>query len=204
VQQVADQSAWLATPADGGQGYWASYNRAFFPDLFELSDAPAVVANYTALYGADVGAYFTWGNYSRANIFRRDAPGVATLADMQRIMRYNDYENDPLSTQGMIGWPPSSPINAISARGDLAPLNGTYVLPDLMPYAGGSVDGKITAWSLMVRTSPQAYSFGALAQVGPTYDQQPPFVWSTSEFANVSHVGHPDEFQFPWVSLTAP
>jgi hypothetical protein len=36
---------------------------------------------------------------------------------------------------------------------------------------------------------------------GPTSDALPPFQFSTSPFANTSHVGLPDLFDFPWVSL---
>ena len=39
------------------------------------------------------------------------------------------------------------------------------------------------------------------AQSGPTTHQQPPFVWSTSPFANLSHVGMPDAFDFAIVDF---
>ncbi|CAI7880693.1 unnamed protein product, partial [Closterium sp. NIES-54] len=46
------------------------------------------------------------------------------------------------------------------------------------------------------------HSLAALAISGPTSDQQPPFQWSKSPFANVSHLGHPDLFLFPWLTIS--
>lgn len=36
----------------------------------------------------------------RASIFRRDQGGVANLEDLKRLMRYNDYKNDPVGWNG--------------------------------------------------------------------------------------------------------
>jgi hypothetical protein len=42
----------------------------------------------------------------------------------------------------------------------------------------------------------------AVVQSGPTYDNQAPFTWSTSPFADtVPHVGQPDTWAFPWVTM---
>jgi hypothetical protein len=38
-------------------------------------------------------------------------------------------------------------------------------------------------------------------QNGPTYDDQPIFKWSDFNFS-ASHVGQPDEWHFPWISVT--
>jgi len=39
--------------------------------------------------------------------------------------------------------------------------------------------------------------FSLVAIAGPTADQQPPFIWSQSDFdKQVSHVGHPDRWDF--------
>lgn len=66
------------------------------------------------------GPWFSWNNTARANIFRRDAPNVVDQAGFQRLIRYNDFQNDPLSTQACEGRnPPSSAENAIAARDDL-------------------------------------------------------------------------------------
>lgn len=42
----------------------------------------------------------------------------------------------------------------------------------------------------------------SIAISGPTTEGQPPFVWSQSPFASVPHVGQPDAWNFPWVSMT--
>ena len=42
----------------------------------------------------------------------------------------------------------------------------------------------------------------AAARSGPTYGQQPPFVWSLSPFPTQSHVGQPDVWQFPWIDIS--
>eukprot|EP00121_Abeoforma_whisleri_P003448 Awhi_evm1s3097 len=47
----------------------------------------------------------------RATIFRRDAGNVHNIDDMKNIMRYNDYQNDPLSKH--------DPSGAICSRYDL-------------------------------------------------------------------------------------
>jgi hypothetical protein len=40
-------------------------------------------------------------------------------------------------------------------------------------------------------------NFTLVAIAGPTSDQQTPFVWSKSDFdTQLSHVGHPDEWNF--------
>lgn len=39
--------------------------------------------------------------------------------------------------------------------------------------------------------------FSLVAIAGPTTDQQSPFIWSQSDFdTHVSHVGHPDTWNF--------
>ena len=54
----------------------------------------------------------------------RDAPSVSDLGSMVKLMRYNNYTRDPLSRCQC--HPPYSGENAISARNDLNPRNGTY------------------------------------------------------------------------------
>ena len=49
---------------------------------------------------------------------------------------------------------------------------------------------KITNYAMM-------QNFTLVAIAGPTSDQQPPFVWSESDFdKQVSHIGHPDKWNF--------
>ncbi len=46
------------------ESYWASYNRAFYPEIFRLSGAPSLVEQF--------GDWFTHDRTPRAKIFRRD------------------------------------------------------------------------------------------------------------------------------------
>lgn len=103
-------------------------------------------------------------------------------------MRYNDYRNDPLSRCEKCD-PKYSGENAISARNDLNPANGTYPFHALSHRSHGGTDCKVTTHQLMA-------SLDFVAVGGPTYDPLPPFRWSESDFAGLSHVGHPDLWQF--------
>ena len=47
------------------------------------------------------------------------------------------------------------------------------------------------------------HALPAWAISGPTYDQQPPFRFSTSPYANTSYVGLPDLWQFPWITVSS-
>ena len=73
-------------------GYWISFNRPFFADIFEISGQPALVEKY--------GDHFSWNKTARSQIFRRLMPSVVDHASYQRAMRYNDYVNDPVGMQG--------------------------------------------------------------------------------------------------------
>jgi len=94
-------------------------------------------------------------------------------------MRYNDWQNDAYAE--------GNPRNAIASRYDLEPTNAS---------AKGAIDAKFTTSSLIKNLT-------AMAIAGPTNQGQPTFVWSQSQFMNsVSHLGQPDEFDFPWVPYT--
>ena len=62
-------------------------------------------------------------------------------------------------------------------------------------------DAKITSARMVGNKVPGCDGFAMRSQIinGPTYDQQPPFVFSESGFANVPHFGMPDKYEFPWV-----
>jgi hypothetical protein len=73
----------------GNQSYWASYNRIATPWLFNITNQWGLVQKY--------GQHFSYANTSRANIFRRDQGTVVDEASFRRLMRYNNFESDPLS-----------------------------------------------------------------------------------------------------------
>lgn len=161
------------------QGYWPSYNRPYYDKIFNLSGLPEMVKKY--------GDYFTYDKAPRALIFKRDQGKVLDLKTMTNLMRYNDYKNDPISRCKCN--PPFSANNAIASRMDLNPPNGSYPFPSLGNAAYGSIDMKLTNYSMQ-----QQYQF--IAYSGPTYDKQPPFEWSSSIYTDIPHLGHPDLWKF--------
>ncbi|XP_071092880.1 putative phospholipase B-like 2 [Haliotis cracherodii] len=165
--------------------YWASYNIAYFPKIFNMSGQQQFVDKY--------GDYFTHDMCRRAQIFRRDHHKVKDRNTLFNLMRYNDFQHDPLSKCNCT--PGYSADLAIAARADLNDESGTY-LYDALGYAmGGAVDVKIVGTGEM-----QWLLFDAVS--GPTSDQQPPFQWSKVKDADTyPHFGQPGIFNFKPVSF---
>lgn len=172
--EYADQTKLLLK-----QGYWPSYNTPYFPKIFNMSGTGEMVKKY--------GDWFSYDKTPRALIFKRDQGKVYDLTTMIKIMRYNNFKNDTLSRCNCT--PPYSAENAIAARSDLNPANGTYPFSALGHRAHGAIDMKFTTYNLQ-----KQYKF--IAYAGPTYDQQPAFQWSKSDFMSIPHKGHPDLWKF--------
>lgn len=168
------------------QGYWPSYNSPYFKDVFNMSGNYKLIKEY--------GDWFSYENTPRAKIFKRDAVKVTDISSMIQLMRYNNFTRDPLSVCEACS-PPYSAENAISARNDLNPRNGTYPFPALSHRSHGATDMKLTSFSM-------AKEFALIAQGGPTFDPLPPFRWSEQDFKDTPHVGHPDLWQFKPVKVT--
>ena len=162
------------------QGYWASYNTPYFKDIFNASGGPAMVSKF--------GDWFSFEKTPRALIFKRDQGNVRDLDSMTRLMRYNNFQHDPLSACRCD--PPFSAENAISARNDLNPKGGTYPFGALGHRSHGGTDMKLVNFKL--------WSKGQfVAAGGPTYDDLPAFQWSKTDFEkNTPHFGHPDKWEF--------
>jgi hypothetical protein len=94
-------------------GYYASFNVWYFNEIYVASGTPYMVEKY--------GPWFSFDGVPRNLIFAREAPKTQTLADVQALLRFNEWQTDPLSTI-----PVRSPANAISSRKDLAPTNVSY------------------------------------------------------------------------------
>lgn len=126
----------------------------------------------------------------RAQIFRRDQNTAQDIGGFEKLLRYNDYENDPFSG--------GSPNGAICSRGD---LTGTSSV------AGGCYDSKMTTASLF---NPQTHGgkgggMQAWAINGPTDEPSGAFCWSTSAYNNSdSHMDMPDCFDFEWELFVPP
>ncbi|GIY08069.1 putative phospholipase B-like 2 [Caerostris extrusa] len=162
------------------QTYWPSYNIAYFKDIFNMSGAQANVQKF--------GNFFTYDKAPRALIFKREQGKIQDIPSMMKLMRYNDFKNDPLSQCNCT--PPYSADCAISSRNDLNPANGTYPFPSLGHSDVGATDMKLTTSQLFKKLQFVAVS-------GPTYDSLPPFQWSKTDFGNkIKHEGHPDLWKF--------
>ncbi|XP_003461406.1 putative phospholipase B-like 2 [Cavia porcellus] len=166
--------------------YWASYNIPSFESVFNASGLQALVAQY--------GDWFSYSKSPRAQIFLRNHSLVHNVDSMVRLMRYNDYLHDPLSRCEACSPKPNGE-NAISARSDLNPANGSYPFPALRQRSHGGIDVKVTSMSMAKTLSLQAVS-------GPTWDQVPAFQWSTSPFRDMLHMGHPDLWKFAPVEVS--
>jgi hypothetical protein len=189
------------------QGYWASYNAPYFPEIFSLSGNLWMERQF--------GTFYSYTKYARAEIFRRNQSMVTDLESMKRLMRYNDYLNDPLSDipncTGTIYNntcnPKRSALLVIAARGDLDPTPNASTMGPLVTPAGGEqigmqneaqIDVKISTWTNM-----QSGRLIGVVTSGPTWDQQPPFSWSTAPVALSSitrHVAQPDRQAWGWVT----
>uniref|UniRef100_A0A131YKS0 Phospholipase B-like n=1 Tax=Rhipicephalus appendiculatus TaxID=34631 RepID=A0A131YKS0_RHIAP len=167
-----------ATHVLRNQSYWPSYNVPSSEFIFNMSGNQKQVEKF--------GDWFTYDKTPRALIFKRDHGNVQDMDSMIKLMRYNDYTNDPLSRCNCT--PPYSAENAISARSDLNPPDGTYPFPALAHRGHGSTDMKLTNSSLFANLE-----FTAVG--GPTWDQVPPFQWSTSGLKD-RHEGQPDLWKF--------
>ncbi|XP_021573200.1 putative phospholipase B-like 2 isoform X2 [Carlito syrichta] len=160
--------------------YWASYNIPSFETVFNASGLQDLVAQY--------GDWFSYDGSPRARIFRRNQSLVHDVDSMVRLMRYNDFLHDPLSLCKACNPQPNGE-NAISARSDLNPANGSYPFPALRQRSHGGIDVKVTSL-------PLAKALSLWAASGPTWDQVPPFQWSSSPFPGLLHMGQPDLWKF--------
>ena len=80
---VEDQTSVLRSKT-----YWASYNRAFYPEIFELSGAPGMVERF--------GDWMTYDQTPRAKIFARDHSKVCLT---ERVWKICDQSIDILAIQ---------------------------------------------------------------------------------------------------------
>jgi len=144
-------------------GFWASYNVPYFPDIFQITGYAEMEKEH--------GNEYSYDNCARAKIFKRNASNVSSFAEYQRLMKYNDFQHDPLSQD--------NPDWTIMARSDLSPTPSTF----------GAIDSKTTTWTRAL------YRMSCDAMNGPTHQQQPPFSW-TGVFKDFTHEGQPELFDF--------
>ena len=136
------------------KGYWPSYNVPFIMEIRELSGVLDIVKENPELYDS-----YDYDGCARANIFRRDQNNVTDIDSYRKLLRYNDFQNDPLSKK--------DPGNVIAYRGDLDTSNSCF----------GATDLKFTSINdIKTEGVKKVYLIS-----GPTYDQQEVFDWNTTE-----------------------
>eukprot|EP00928_Gymnodinium_smaydae_P033273 TRINITY_DN23875_c0_g2_i2.p1 TRINITY_DN23875_c0_g2~~TRINITY_DN23875_c0_g2_i2.p1 ORF type:complete len:585 (+),score=99.11 TRINITY_DN23875_c0_g2_i2:92-1846(+) len=147
-------------------GYWGSYNVPAFPAVYNRSGFPEPDSHPTA---------------PRARIFQQRQSAVASVEDFKRVLRYNDFENDPLSL--------GDACNAISSRCDLNPIaSATWQLD-------GGIDAKVSNVAM-------GLEMNFVAQNGPTTYQQPPFRWQDiPRSKQLAHVGQAKVYDFEWIQF---
>jgi hypothetical protein len=214
--EVSDETAKLQNT-----GYWASYNRPGLPYSYKAMNYTATVEAYGLHYSHELCA--------RGQIFEMLHTTIIDEASLKKVMRWNKFDgsgtgsgsgsesNDtPLPTipkevtEQMCASGPSA-SNAISERGDLTKLSSNCA-DDVTRQNEGGIDMKYTTAALMAQAAAAAAAAAAagsgsgsslapasIAQSGPTYDDQPVFVWSESPFPDVIHTGMPDRWEFPYV-----
>ena len=88
-------------------GYWPSYNVPFSQYFREKT-----CVNYYISKFKELRDRLDYNTCSRANIFRRNQNEINNISDIKNMLRFNDYNYDPLSKQ--------NPGNAICGRSDLS------------------------------------------------------------------------------------
>jgi hypothetical protein len=199
---VTDRTPELIGDSPSGGGSWPSFNVVADPRLFVLSGQQALVDEYGGAGGP--GAYFTYLNTSRANIFRREAPRVVDLATMQRTIRWNEFTTDPLSALACGAHPPFSATNAISDRSDLNEKKGDYKVPDLGHGDSAGIDAKVTLLSWVRAAALRDGELPLAAQSGPTVTASCPAFSFSNASVRAPHKGLNDAWDFPWVSRPFP
>ncbi|GAB9466525.1 Peptidyl-prolyl cis-trans isomerase [Globisporangium polare] len=156
-------------------GYWGSYNVPYFSSIYERS-------GFLAAYkSTNQSASWSYANCTRAKIFQRDAPQVTSFEDLKRIMRYNNWREDPFSSMHA--------SHAVASRYDLETDPTLFTL-------NGAIDAKVTSWGRM-----QQGKLESEAVSGPTHEQNPVFEWTMALSAMSPHVGQPQRFNFTYQTM---
>ena len=160
------------------EGYWPSYNIPFSPYIYNKSGYVDFIKKRP-----EFNVSLDYNNCPRAQIFRRDQENINSNEDFKHIIRYNDYENDPLSD--------NDPSEAIACRYDLNPENDSYCF--------GANDAKFISVKELMEGKNIIYIIA-----GPTNDQQPTFSWKNATCYigyedDYYHEGVVDTWNFSWI-----
>lgn len=141
------------------RGYWPSVNSPYFSEIREYAGYQFDATTQSDLESVLSKSHVTKDDMDltsfernpRGLMLARGQKNVYNLEDMMHLMRYNNWQNDPLSL-GSAGL-------AISARYDLDPRYG-------LPFGG--VDAKVTNTEFVRQITCKFIS-------GPTHENQPVF-----------------------------
>lgn len=154
--------------------YWASYNSPYISEIRTLAGYDDMLKQKPEL--ADTLDYVKG---IRSQIFKRDHNTVQSIDGYKKLLRYNDYKNDPLSK--------NDPGLTISSRFDL---------DENKPNCYGGLDTKAVSFNQFKKTK----QINIVS--GPSFDNQPKFKFSTSQ-CNVKskniYNGMPDLYAFDWI-----
>ncbi len=113
---------------ESNHGYWPSYNIPYDEKVYFVSGFQTAYETY--------GDSYSYSKCSRAQIFARNQTDANSFENVRSLLRYNDFQNDPISA--------GNPTAAIAARYDLRTSNArTY----------GGVDTKVTSFSRVTKKS---------------------------------------------------
>lgn len=182
------------TPTLQEQGYWSSFNVPSDVFIFNISGQQLLVDKYGGI--TEDGSYFSFQNTSRSRIFQRDAPNVIDEVSFEKLIRYNDAPNDPLSKLACGNSNDFSFSHAIADRSDLN-IRGNKCIGGGRS-ASGAIDAKYTKASWVKASKPNGVPLKVKS--GPTNDAAscPTFSWLNAT-VNSPHVGLPDTYNFPWL-----
>jgi len=157
-------------------GYWPSYNSAYFKPIREKSGYESMLIQHPEM--KDILDYSTC---ARANIFRREQGQIKDVDSYKRLIRLNDFKNDPLSK--------GDPGYAIASRRDL----------DTPAVCSGATDAKFASINeVKGKTNKKIHIIA-----GPTADKQIPFDISTTQCSKdrskYSFDGLPTKWNFKWI-----
>mmetsp|Transcript_29584 Transcript_29584/g.78289 ORF Transcript_29584/g.78289 Transcript_29584/m.78289 type:complete len:654 (-) Transcript_29584:19-1980(-) len=166
--QKQDMSSWLQE-----KGYWASYNRPYFPEIRKRSGHTDAEQTYGSLYSITASP--------RAKIFKHFAPSVRNLFGMRTLMNRDAFPADGVTFLG--------PGHAVSARMDLDPKT---------PIPNGGIDAKVVNRCLFRYLQCQAIS-GPSHEGGSPFSWKRN---GEDTFPGWPHLGLPDLWNFDWVQMT--
>lgn len=161
-----DMTFWLRD-----QGYWASFNRPYFPQIRDVTGHSAAEAKYGALY--------SYENGPRASIFKSVAPLSEHIMDMRSIMNRNQWP-----AEGVL---PNEPGHAISARMDLS----------FSKIPNGGIDAKVVNRCLFRSMQVQAISGPSHDKQAPWKWMD----GAAEMAKGWPHMGMPNVYDFNWVQM---